>query len=787
MSSYIQKIAVLGAGVMGSQIAAHFANAGFTVLLFDLHDAAVLSIERLAKLDPVPLAIPEFAQRLKPCNYEHDLALLKDCDLVIEAVAEDLSIKEQLYQQIAPHLKPSATLATNTSGLSIAKLSSVLPSALKPRFLGMHFFNPPRYLPLVELIPHAQTDSLIILELKDFLSRFLGKQVVTAHDTPNFIANRLGVFGLLITLHHAERLNISFEMVDALTGKLLSRPKSATLRTLDIVGLDIFAHVVATMENELPQDPWHAYFTMPEWINVLIKNKALGQKSAKGIYQKTPNGLLVFNAKTHEYTAVKKPHSKILKELKTKKWQKLWPSLSIRKEPEAQFLYAVLRDLFHYTAYHATAISDNVRDIDTAMRCGFAWGEGVFESWQGIGWQKVISLINEDIKNNKALAQVALPKWVVNIEGAYQNNKAYAPASKTWIDPKPSARQPFPMLVGQAPPVLDIIFENASAVIYTYPESARPAKQDKRVAESTTKPILVMSFKTKLCTINREVLTALNKAVELAEQKYLGLIIWQKDSENFSAGADLVTLATQFELGGVVALEAVLTQFQNTMLRIRYAKVPVITAVRGYVFGGGCELMMHSHKTIAALESYIGLVEVGVGLIPGAGGTKEMALRASFADEPEKTLQQYFKQIGMAEVAKSAYQAQAMGYLRADDIVVMNPYEILFVAQQALKKMTEQPFTARKPELFQAQGIPAYANIMAAITNLELGHFASEYDAIIAEKLAHVITGGGVDPSRVDEAWMLRLERQAFLSLVIDRRTQARVTHMMRLGKPLRN
>jgi 3-hydroxyacyl-CoA dehydrogenase len=786
MSSHIQKVAVLGAGVMGSQIAAHFANAGFTVLLFDLNDAAVGSIQRLAKLDPLPLAMPEFAQRLKPCNYQNDIALLKDCDLVIEAVAEDLSIKDQLYQQIAPHLKPSATLATNTSGLSITKLASVLPPALKPRFLGMHFFNPPRYLPLVELIPHAQTDSLITLELKDFLSRFLGKQVVSAHDTPNFIANRLGVFGLLMTLHHAARLNISFEMVDQLTGKLLGRPKSATLRTLDVVGLDIFAHVVATMQNDLPQDPWHAYFALPEWVNVLIQNKALGQKSGKGIYQKTDKGLLVLNPKAHEYEAVKKPHSKILKELKASKWQKLWPSLAARKEPEAQFLYAVFRDLFHYTAYHATSISDNVRDIDTAMRCGFAWSEGVFESWQAIGWQKVITLINEDIKSNKALAQVALPKWVTKIEGAYQNNKAYAPSSKTWIDPKPSARQPFPMLVGQVAPALDIVFENASAVIYTYPEPPRPAKQDKRAAEPT-KPILVISFKTKLCTINQEVLVALNKAVELAEKKYLGLIIWQKDSENFSAGADLLTLATQFELGGVVALEAVLTQFQNTMLRIRYAKVPIVTAVRGYVFGGGCELMMHSHKTVAALESYIGLVEVGVGLIPGAGGTKEMALRASVSDNPEKNLQQYFKQIGMAEVAKSAYQGQAMGYLRADDIVVMNPYEILFMAQQAIKKMTEQAFEARKPEMFNAQGIPAYANIMAAITNLELGHFASEYDAIIAEKLAHVITGGGVDPSMVDEAWMLRLERQAFLSLVIDRRTQARVAQMMRTGKPLRN
>jgi 3-hydroxyacyl-CoA dehydrogenase len=772
----IHKIAVLGAGVMGSQIAAHFANAGFQVLLFDLVDEqggssiAAKSIQRLLKLDPAPLASPEFTQRLFPCNYQSDLAQLASCDLIIEAVAEDLSIKEKLYKNITPHLQPSALLATNTSGLSITKLAQVLPQKLAMRFLGMHFFNPPRYLPLVELVPHSATDPKMVEMLNDFLTTALGKQVVKAHDTPNFIANRLGVFGLLAILYHAERLKIPFEVVDELTGKLIGRPKSATLRTLDLVGLDIFAHVVKTMQDELAADPWHAYFNMPKWLNALIADKALGQKTGKGIYHKTKEGLLIFDPGRNEYRAVsKKAKASFIKELKTQKWQKIWPTLAKRTEPEAQFLYAIFRDLYHYAAVHAATIADQVRDIDIAMRCGFGWKQGIFESWQASDWKKVNALLQEDINTNTTLAKIKLPDWVDKIAGPYQNNQAYAPATNTWVEPKKYLRQPYPLLVGQAAEPLTIIFENKSAFVYTYQQA------------------LVISFKTKLGTINKDVLSALQQAVALAEQKYLGLIIWQKDAENFSAGADLMTLALQFQLGGIASLEKILCQFQETMLRIRYAKVPVISAVRGYVFGGGCELMMHTHKTIAAVESYMGLVEVGVGLIPGAGGTKEMAYRASQTEDPMTTLQQYFKQIGMAEVAKSAYLAKFMGYLRTDDIIIMNPYELLFVAYQELTALAAQPFEPQEPKLFPAQGLPAYANLMAAITNLKVGGFASDYDALIAQKLAHVITGGAINPAAVDEAWMLRLERETFLSLVIDHRTQARIEHIVKTGKPLRN
>ena len=776
MKTPITQVAVLGAGTMGSQIAAHFANAGFLVLLFDLADEKggnsliEVSIQNLAKIEPLPLAQPEFSQFIEACNYQKDLSKLKKCQLIIEAVAENFAVKTKLYQDLAPYVHPEVILASNTSGLSIGKLAETLPEKIKTRFLGMHFFNPPRYLPLIELIPHRDTDAELFSLLSKFLTTFLGKQIVKARDTPNFIANRLGVFGLLITLYHAERLHIPLEVIDELTGTLIGRPKSATLRTLDLVGLDIFAHVVNTMKNELNADPWHPYFKLPEWFNTLLQDKALGQKTGKGIYQKTNNGLLIYDVALNSYRPLKyKANASFVKALAKDRWLKLWPTLPERALPEAQFLYAIWRDLFHYTAFHASTISDHVRDIDTAMRFGFGWQQGIFENWQSISWSHVRELINKDIAAKTTLSAAELPSWVNDITGAYQEDHAYAPATNTWIKPEHTPRQAYPMLAGQAAPSLDIIFEHKSAVAYTYQDA------------------LVLSFKTKLCTLNLEALASIQEALTLAETNHKGLIIWQKDSENFSAGADLLNLAIKFELGGIASLEKIMQTFQATMLLLRYAQVPVISAVRGYALGGGCELMMHSHKTVAALESYIGLVEPAIGLIPGAGGTKEMAYRASLTQNPPATLLEYFKQIATASVAKSAYQAKNMGYLRPDDIIIMNPQELLFVAYQELNALSTRPFVPKRPEAFKVEGLPSYANLLAALTNLKVGNFISEYDTIIAEKLAHVITGGAIAPSQVDSAWMLQLEREAFLGLIIDIRTQARIEHMLKTGKPLRN
>ncbi len=714
------QIAVLGSGTMGAQIAAHFANAGLSVYLFDLKKDGINLAEagkaRLAKIDPQPLACSHFADFIVPKNLKDDLACLQNCDLVIEAISEDLKMKADLYQRIAPHLQDQACLASNTSGLSITQLAQTLPERLQARFLGMHFFNPPRYLPLVELVPHAKTDAALLDQMETFLVSHLGKEIVRAKDTPNFIANRLGVFGLLTTLQHAVELKIPLEVVDELTGKLIGRPKSATCRTLDLVGLDVLAHVVKTMDA-----------TLPDWLQGLIAQGALGAKTKKGVYQKTAEGLQVWDIAAQAYRpATQKANPEFVKALKAAGLVKSWPDLAANPLPEAQFLFRLFRDLFAYADQHLEEISGSRVEVDRALKFGFGWKQGVFELAAAIQGQQ---------PDTQLPAHLSLP--------VYQRQK-YPHAPKK-------------------------VFENEGAYAWEH-EGA-----------------LVLSFKTKLCTIGNPVLEALNQARELAEQSYKGLIIWQRESEHFSAGADLMNLAGAFMLGGAEALEAILSLFQNTVLAMRYAKVPVVTAVRGYVLGGGCELAMHSHKVVAALETYMGLVEVGVGIVPGAGGSKEMAWRASQSSHPKEKLLQYFKQIAMAEAAKSAYQAKEMGYLREDDVIIMNPNELLYVAMQELNALVAQPFVRTREEAIPVQGLPAWGNMLGMIENMKVGGFASAFDAQIVAKVAGILSGGAIDPQSVNASWLLHLEREAFLSLVQEEKTQARVQYMLETGKPLRN
>lgn len=720
---HLTKFAVLGAGTMGAQIAAHLTNAGFSVYLFDLKkdgkNLAEAGKARLLKIDPAPLALNQFADFIFPKNLDEDLSCLQECDLVIEAILEDLQLKKELYAKIAPHLGKDTILASNTSGLSIEKLGSVLPKELEGRFLGMHFFNPPRYLPLIELIPHAKTKPELLDALETFLTSYLGKQVVRAKDTPNFIANRLGVFGLLTTLDYAEKYKIPLEVVDELTGKLIGRPKSATGRTLDLVGLDVLEHVVATMNDKLPV-----------WLKGLIDQGALGAKTKKGIYEKTKDGLMVFDLTTKQYRkADQKANADFVKALKKEKLVGIWPTLKDNPLPEAQFLYHIFKDFFAYAGEHLDEISGSTLEVDRALKYGFGWQQGIFELWQALG-------LPHYPKGKDALpAHLKLPVY----------KRQEIPAN-----PK-------------------IVFENEGAYAWEH------------------QGVLVLSFKTKLGTIGDPVLEALNKARELAEQSYKGLILWQKGQENFSAGADLMNLAGKFMMGGPAALEETLTLFQNTVLSMRYSKVPVVAAVRGYVLGGGCELAMHSHRVVAHLETYMGLVEVGVGIIPGASGSKEMALRASKTQNPKESLLKYFKQIGMAEVAKSAYQAKDMGYLREGDVVVMHPDEIFFVALQELNALTAKPFVPVRQEPIPAQGLPAFGNMMGMVANLKAGNFASDYDVFIAERLAEILSGGKIDPEQVDADWFLQLERKVFLELVQQDKTQARVQYMLETGKPLRN
>ena len=776
-------IAILGAGAMGAQIAAHFANAGAEILLFDLpgqeDDASAIAQnakQLLLKTKPEPLASRQFQSRIQPCNYQTDLELLKIADLVIEAVAEKLEIKTSLFEKVFSFLKEDVIISSNTSGLSIAAIAKSLPAKLQTRFLGMHFFNPPRYLPLVELIAHQKTDRGLLDQVETYLTVHLGKTIIRAKDTPNFIANRIGVFSILVACHYAKKLNIPLEIVDQLTGLRIGRPKSATFRTADLVGLDVLSHAVNTLHEQLPKsDSWHSFYVMPKWLKNITDNGALGQKTKKGIYHKTKEGLLVWNIEKTDYrVADQKIDDDVKAILKEVDLSKRFDLLSTSDHPQAQFLVSVFLNIWHYVACVSPDIAKGVKAVDLAMQLGFGWQRGPINEWQQIGWGKISNQLKQALKDKMLLSNKALPKWISEINKPFHQVKAYCFEKQDFAQPRT-----LPIFVRQFGPVGwqkpvdygEVLFENDGAKLWTQGDG-----------------ITILSFKTRMAAISSLVLAAINESLKITAENYQAMIIYHPEQEHFSAGADLADFAAQFMAGGIEALTPILALFQQTMLNIRYAKFPVIAATKGYVLGGGCELQMHCDQTVAALESYVGLVELGVGLIPGAGGTKEMTLRASKMPDPDKAIQQYFKQIAMAKVATSAYQAKDMHYFRRSDQVIMNPNELLYTAKQVAQKLVLAGYQPPQPPKIKVAGRDMLATFQWLAVNLREGGFASPFDYELVTKLGSIMTGGDVDrDSIVDEAWLMRLERESFLTLVEDERTYARIEHMLTTGKPLRN
>ncbi len=788
---FIRKVAVLGAGVMGAQIATHFVNVGITPILFDLptegNDQNALvkqSLKSLKELHPSPLALDSLFQLIEVANYGHDLALLRECDLVIEAISERLDWKQDLYRKITPYLNPQSVLVSNTSGLSINKLALSLPTSIRSRFCGVHFFNPPRYMTLVELIPHKETDKLLLEQLESFLVMELGKGVIYAKDTPNFIGNRVGVFSFLCSLHHAMDLDLSFDLVDQITGPIMGRPRSATFRTLDIVGLDTFAQVVNTMEKWLPNDPWHSLFHIPAWFSTLINKGALGQKTRSGIYKKDAEGIQVFDIRERCYrTAQQKVDPEILEILKIPTVYEKFSKLRTSTIPEAKFLWASYRDLFHYCAYHLTAIADSPRDIDLAIRWGFGWQQGPFELWQNIGWKTVMAWIEEDIRANKTLSSEPLPEWstILKEEGPYGKGTCYSPSKQTYI-----SRSSLPVYKRQIfpDPLLGEIFDEGKTIFET----------DAVRLWTTGDELAILSFKSKKNTISDAVLDGLLEAIWVAESDYKALILWQRHGTDFSYGANLKDVLTALSAGRIELLEKVVVKFQKTALALRYARVPTLMAIQGLVLGGACELMMHCTKTIAALESYPGLVEMGVGLIPAGAGSKEMALRASRASQnvnggdPFSHLQKYFRTIARAEVAKSALAAKQLGFLQEGDIIITNPYEVLFVAKKQALALAESNYHPPLKGNITVAGKPGLATIQVELVNMREGGFVSDHDYLIGSLLARVMCGGEVEGGiEVSEEWLLELEQQAFLELLNTKKTQERIAYMLQHNKPLKN
>lgn len=808
----IRKVALLGSGTMGSQIAAHCVNAALPTILYGLSsdpvdpNSAAYAINHLRQMKPPPLVDADLTHSLIAADYQQ-LDLLKTCDLVIEAVSEDLTVKQGLYEKIAPYLREDCILVSNTSSISIEKLASNLPADLQSRFCGMHFFNPPRYMGLVELIPSSHTASSILFTLEGFATSQLGKHIIVAKDTAGFVANRFGLFALMSTLHHAERISLNLDLVDELTGQLIGRPKSATFRTIDLVGIDILKNVCTYLYDELIDDPWRSVFRLPKWLEDLADQGHLGQKTGQGIYHKQEDGTIhVLDRQTGGYVPRQKSLADEAKQLVDHHHTLDFEAAVVSNHPQAQFLYAIHRDFFHYVAHHALATVHSLGDIDLALRWGFGWQQGVFEHWQKIGWQIVCQRLQQDISSGRALSTTPLANWALNpnCHQIYCDEKVWSPEHQEHIATTKHPvyqKQLFALSFCNQSIAGKTIFEN---------ESLRLWHDDDEIA--------IASLKTKMHALNYQAITSLAEAITIAEERYHGLLIWQQQPP-FCVGANLLEVLLAAKAGKLTSnslisqaksmllhiakpdlpsiddlppIDEVVEALQDTFMRLRNSHIPTVAVVQGLALGGGCELLLHCDRVVAAMESYIGLVEAGVGLLPAGGGCKEMACRAYLESEPSETfprLQRYYQQIATAQVSGSALEAQRMGYLRSGDTIVMNSYELLYAAKQQVRALCAGGY--HPPQLeqyFTVAGSTAAANLKAYVVNLHQGNYISDYDLHLANVIAELFCGAALSAGqRVTASWFLKNEKCAFLGLLKQQKTQDRIEYMLKHNKPLRN
>jgi len=749
------------------------------------------AIANLKKLKPSPLGAASDAELIEPANYDDDLRKLKGCDLVIEAIAERIDWKSDLYHRIAPSVAKHAILASNTSGLSITELSQALPEPLRHRFCGIHFFNPPRYMHLVELIATPTTDAQVLDQLEAFVTSGLGKGVVRAKDTPNFIANRIGIGNLLMTMKEVERYGLTYDVVDDLTGKRLGRASSGTFRTADVVGLDTLGHVIKTQQDKLSpgSDPFYGAFGTPADLAKLIELGNLGQKTKAGYFKKVGRDILRFDLKSGDYVPAGAKANPVYGRMLQRPAGERLKLLKNSTGAEGRFLWAVLRNGFHYAAVHLQAIAHTARDVDQAMRWGFGMKQGPFELWQEAGWLEVANMVQADIDAGRALSKAPLPAWVfkgpvAEAGGVHTEQGSWNPATGRF-EPRRALpvyqRQPFPeLLLGEAGPRAagagKTVFEDSAIRVWTLDGE-----------------VLIASLKTKMHVISPQVAEGFAQALDAAERDYQGLVVWP-GSEPFSVGADLEAMLPGYVAGGADLVGAMEKELQDMMLRVRYAQVPVVAAISGMALGGGCELAVHCARRVAHLESYIGLVEVGVGLVPGGGGLAYIARRAAESAQASTGkdllpfLTEGFTAAAMAKVGTSAIESRQLGYLLWSDVIVPHKDEVLHVAISQAKAMHQAGWRAPMRRLFPVAGRDGKATITGQLVNMRDGGFISQHDFHIARQIAHVVTGGDVDPGTlVSEEYLMALERRAFTGLLGHPRTQARIMGMLANGKPLRN
>jgi len=797
----IKKVAIIGSGIMGSGIACHFANIGVEVLLLDIVPRELNDKERAQgltlddkivrnrlvnealsaslKSKPSPIYHPSFAKRITTGNLDDDIAKVKDVDWIMEVVVERLDIKQQVFEKLEKHRTPGTLITSNTSGIPIHFMSEGRSEDFQKHFCGTHFFNPARYLKLFEIIPGPKTDASVLEFLNGYGEQFLGKTSVIAKDTPAFIGNRIGIFSIQSLFHAVKELDLTVEEVDKLSGPVIGRPKSATFRTVDVVGLDTLVHVANGIRENCPKDERLELFKLPNFIEKMMENKWLGSKTGQGFYKKVKNKdgsseILTLDLNTLEYRDSKRAKFATLELTKTiDKVVDRFKVLIKGKDKAGEFYRKSFTALFAYVSNRIPEITDDLYKIDDAMKAGFGWEHGPFQIWDAIGVEKGIELMK---------AEGLEPAAWVNEMIASGNTSFYTiKDGATYCYDIPKKKQE--KIPGQ----------DSFIILDNIRKTKEVFKNSGVVIEDLGDGILNCEFQSKMNTIGGDVLAGLNKAIDLAEKDFAGLVVGNQ-AANFSVGANIGMIFMMAAEQEYDELNMAIKYFQDTMMRMRYSSIPTVSAPHGMALGGGCELSLHADKVVAAAETYMGLVEFGVGVIPGGGGSKEMALRASDTfkkgDVQLNTLQEYFLTIGMAKVSTSAYEAFDLGLLqKGKDTVVVNKDRQIAVAKQHAKLMADMGYT--QPVLrkdVKVLGKQALGMFLVGTDSMNDSNYISDHDMKIANKLAYVMAGGDLsEPTLVSEQYLLDLEREAFLSLCTERKTLERIQHMLTKGKPLRN
>jgi 3-hydroxyacyl-CoA dehydrogenase len=799
MNRSIRKVAVLGSGIMGSRIACHFANIGVEVLLLDIvprepndaEKAKGLTTEHPAvrnrivneafqntlKSNPAALYSPSFANRVKLGNFDDNLAEIKNYDWVIEVIVENLAIKQSLYEKVDALRKTGTLVTSNTSGIPIHLMAEGRSEDFQKHFCGSHFFNPPRYLKLLEIIPTPKTDPAVTDFLMHYGDRFLGKTTVLCKDTPAFIANRVGIYSMVKTIKVVEELGLTVEEVDKLTSVVVGRPKSGTFRLSDVVGLDTTINVSNNLYAGLTTDESKETFMIPEMMKKLQENKWLGDKTGQGFYKKIKgeggkSEILALNLKTFEYEPSQKVKFEVFEKTKNLALKDRFAVLLADKTKAGEFYRKTILDGFRYVTYRIPEISDELYRIDSAICAGFGWELGLFETWDALGVEKGIELM--------ATEGMKPAEWV---------NEMLASGAKTFYKSEGGKRlyydiptKSYKVIPGTESFIIlenlsnNVVWKNAESSVYDLGDG-----------------ILGLEFRSKMNTFGAGVIEGVQKSIALAEKDFRGLVIGNDSTEAFSAGANLAMLfmyAVEQEFDEV---NMMIAQFQQTMMRVRYSSIPVVVAPHTLALGGGCEISLHADRVVATAETYMGLVEVGVGLIPAGGGTKEMALRCSdlyASGDPElNTLQAAFMNIATAKVSTSAQEALEMNYLRRGDEIVVSRARLIADAKQAAVELADAGYTQPKQRNdIRVQGKAGIALFKAGVQGMKMGRYISEHDAKIADKLAYVISGGDLSYAQnVTEQYLLDLEREAFLSLCGEKKTLERLQGLLNGGKPPRN